>query len=278
MAFAPQYARVAASDIGRNDWVIVISTDTVLDSGATPWVPITGAAFRFTPVDADITFIGTLSGVNVYLALASEVRDSSLRFVSMRALLGRTDTAMGRAVSRALMMAHWRHQTRHCGACGAPATHNDSEPMALCPTCKGTRYPAIHPCVMVAVVKDDSLLLARNRGWPADFYSLVAGFCETGESLEEACAREVLEETNIAITGLRYAASQPWALPSQLMVGFFADYSGGDIKPDGVEISDAQWFTKDTLPRVPTSDFSLAGQLLDMWRAGAPLSQSTGAE
>lgn len=117
-----------------------------------------------------------------------------------------------------------------------------------CLSCSHERYPAVHPCAIVLIRRGDEFLLIRKPEWGEGRYSLVAGFLDFGESLEECAVREVKEETGVDITNVQYVGSQSWPFPSQLMAGFVADYAGGKVVPDTTEIADARWFSRQTLP------------------------------
>jgi len=126
----------------------------------------------------------------------------------------------------------------------------------------------VAPAIIVLIHRGDEVLLVHARNFKGNFYGLVAGFVETGETLEEAVHREVMEETGLTITNLRYFGSQPWPYPSGLMVGFTADYVSGDIHLQREELSRGAWFTKDNLPEIPEK-LSIARQILDDWLAKA---------
>jgi NAD+ diphosphatase len=139
-----------------------------------------------------------------------------------------------------------------------------------CPACGLSSYPRLAPAIIIAVVRRTDngprLLLARNHRFPPGRYSVVAGFVEPGESLEECAEREVLEEVGIRIANLRYFGSQPWPFPHSLMVAFTAEYAGGAITLDGSEIADAGWFAADALPQLPPR-MSIARRLIDWFAA-----------
>ena len=165
----------------------------------------------------------------------------------------------------AKQILHWERQSRHCSRCGAP-----TEPMAgtwgkRCTGCAAEHYPHIHPCAIVLVRKGDQLLLTRKAEWPAGRYSLVAGFLDFGESLEECAMREVREETGIGIENVRYVGSQNWPFPAQLMAGFVADYADGEITVDTTELEDARWFPLDALPSLPPKR-SIARWIIDNFK------------
>jgi NAD+ diphosphatase len=120
--------------------------------------------------------------------------------------------------------------------------------------------------VIVLITNDrDEVLLAHNANFLNRVYSLVAGFVEAGESLEAAVKREVREEVNIEVGEIRYAASQPWPFPNSLMLGFTARHTGGEIRPDGTEILDARWFSRENLPNLPGNG-SIARRLIEQWK------------
>jgi len=163
------------------------------------------------------------------------------------------------------MILHWEQSSRYCGNCGSMMTRLEKEWGKKCQACNIHHFPRIHPCVIGLIIKGDEILLARKAEWADGRYSLVAGFVEFGECLEEAMARETAEETNIQIKNIRYIGSQSWPFPSQLMCGFVADYAGGEIELRDKELADAKWCKLDQLPTLPPKR-SIARHLID--RAG----------
>jgi len=147
---------------------------------------------------------------------------------------------------------HWDRQSRHCSHCGAQTTDISASWGKRCTSCNSEHYPHIHPCAIVLVKRGHELLLTRKAEWTAGRYSLVAGFLDFGESLEECAVREVKEETGIEICNLRYVGSQNWPFPAQLMAGFVAEYAAGEICVERHELEDARWFPVDALPGLPT--------------------------
>jgi NAD+ diphosphatase len=146
---------------------------------------------------------------------------------------------------RAYHVLQWRRESAFCGSCGAPNGDAPLELARLCPKCGRLEFPRIAPAVIVFVTRDDGRgLLAHNVKFKNKVYSLIAGFNEAGESLEATVVREVREEVGIEVAGVRYVTSQPWPFPNSLMVGFLAKYAGGELKPDGKEITDARWLTR----------------------------------
>ena len=165
-------------------------------------------------------------------------------------------------------LAEWYASRRFCGRCGTPVRHSEKERALVCPACGSTYYPVIAPCVLVAVTSGDRLLLTRYARPGASRFVLVAGFVETGESAEQAAAREVMEETGLRIKNLRYAGSQPWGLSGTLAVGFFAELDGPDtIRLDTSELAEACWMERGDIP--PCLDLSsLTMTMIDRFARG----------
>jgi NAD+ diphosphatase len=135
-----------------------------------------------------------------------------------------------------------------------------------CPSCSLLAFPRLAPAMITLVTRGDEALLARGVQFRGPMYSCLAGFVEPGESLEGAVVREVREEVGVEVTNVRYQGSQPWPFPHSLMVGFRAEWAGGDIVCDPTEILDAQWYRRDELPNIPPS-ISIARKLIDAWIA-----------
>lgn len=157
----------------------------------------------------------------------------------------------------------WQRQSAHCSRCGNVTVPINGTWGKKCTHCSAEHFPHIHPCVIVLIRRGDSFLLARKPEWPAGRYSLVAGFLDFGESLEECVQREVREEVGVEVANLRYVGSQNWPFPSQLMAGFVADYAGGTVEVDRKEIEDARWFSPDSLPDSLPGKRSIARWIID---------------
>ena len=160
-------------------------------------------------------------------------------------------------------LLYWDQNTKFCGVCGGPMRF-DTDISKKCEHCGKEVWPQLATAVIVLVRKDKEVLLVHAKNFRTDFYGLVAGFVETGETLEEAVHRDVMEETGLHIKNLKYFASQPWPYPCGLMVGFIADYDGGKIHLQRSELSKGSWFDKDHLPQIPEK-LSIARQLIDHW-------------
>lgn len=209
---------------------------------------------------AEAVMIGELEGQPVYV---TEIPDpvAGLETISLReALLARED-APADLINTGFQVWQWWQEHRYCGRCGRETVFHPRERAKWCDHCQRPWYPRIAPCVIVVIRRGEHLLLARNARVNRPFYSLIAGFVEPGESLEQAVAREVMEETGLQVKNIRYAASQPWPFPHQLMVGFFADYAGGELVLQEEELAEAGWFHPGELPPVPPLT-TIAGRLI----------------
>ncbi|MEM7110858.1 MAG: NAD(+) diphosphatase [Chloroflexota bacterium] len=166
---------------------------------------------------------------------------------------------------RAIQIVDWDRTHQFCGRCGAKTESLAHERSKKCPQCGLTAYPRLAPAIIIAIERPfpdgNRILLARNARFPYGFYSVLAGFVEPGETLEECAHREVFEETGIRIKNVRYFGSQPWPFPHSLMVGFTADYAGGDIVLEEEELDDAAWFRADDMPLTPPS-LSISASLI----------------
>ena len=185
---------------------------------------------------------------------------------NLYSLFGRVPDAVFAAYGRALQMLSWERDHKFCGRCAATTNPTDGGKALACRACGHTAYPRLNPCVIVAVGRGDQLLLATAAGRATGFHSTLAGFIEPGESAEQAVVREVQEEVGIVVANVSYFTSQPWPFPSQLMLGFFADYADGEIAIDPAEIAHADWYGRDDLPTVPPPQ-SIAGQLIHQFFA-----------
>jgi len=166
--------------------------------------------------------------------------------------------------SRALGLLNWRESHRFCGVCGHPLGEHPVEMARMCAHCGHVDYPGISPAVIVRVEKEGRILLARHVERIPDFYSCLAGYVEAGESAEEGVRREIHEEAGIEVRDIRYAGSQYWPYPSQLMLAFTAKWASGELRLQAEELVDAQWFDPTHLPAVPPPG-SVAHRLIHEW-------------
>ena len=202
------------------------------------------------------TYLGMLDDIGCYCGVyegpgSISSRDETFFFSALRPLLGSLSDELFTTAGIGSQIVRWQHTHRFCGRCGAGTVPSKNERALVCGSCGLTFYPRISPAIIVAVQRDEEILLARAPRFPAGLYSVLAGFVEPGESLEECLVREVREEVGISVTDVEYFGSQPWPFPHSLMIGFTARYAGGEIVPDPAEIADAGWFEKDRLPAIP---------------------------
>jgi NAD+ diphosphatase len=176
-------------------------------------------------------------------------------------LLGRVDEQLFALAGRGAQLLDWERDHQFCGRCGQQMQPDTVERAMRCEPCGTVNFPRIAPCVIVLVTRGEELLLARNVNFPRPMYSTLAGFIEAGETVEETLAREVREEVGVEVVNPSYFRSQSWPCPNQLMLGFFAEYAGGDIVCDPREIAEARWFHYRELPMIPPPS-SVAGQLI----------------
>lgn len=188
-------------------------------------------------------------------------------FLHLRGLYGVLDENLFNVAGRALQLSVWNENHQFCSRCGGKVETVNNEMAKKCTTCELVSYPRVSPAVIVAIIKEDEILLARNVNFPGNMFSLVAGFVEAGETLEECVEREVFEEVGVKIKNIQYLASQPWSYPHSMMIGYIAEYDSGEILVDGKEISEAYWFKRDQLPELP-SRVSIARKIIDAYIEG----------
>jgi NAD+ diphosphatase len=208
-----------------------------------------------------------LGQLDRHLCYAGEVAQGTIppagmAFEGLRQVYGRLDEDLFWIAARAVQIIDWDRAHQFCGRCGVPLKTQTDERAKACPKCGLLHFPRLAPAIIVLVERGNQLLLARSRHFMPGMYSVLAGFVEPGESLEEAVSREVKEEVGIEIKDIKYFGSQPWPFPHSLMIGFTATYAGGEISLDDKEIEDAGWFTAEKLPRIP-GKISIARKLID---------------
>jgi NAD+ diphosphatase len=214
-------------------------------------------------------FLFSLNNINCFLVNDCIVPDDpgyGYHEISFFRTLQQIEIAWASIV--ALQLMNWYMSNRFCGKCGSAMVPKKDERALACTGCENIVYPKISPAIIVAILSRDKILLARGTNFRGGFYSLVAGYADIGESLEEAVAREVKEEVGLDVRNIRYYGSQPWPLSGSMMIGFVAEADDHQpIKIDPKEIGDAGWYTRDNLPNHPTT-ISIAGEMIEKFGKG----------
>lgn len=162
----------------------------------------------------------------------------------------------------------WYQNNKICGRCGDKLEKDKKERMLHCPVCGNTIYPKISPAVIVGVIDKDRLLMTKYAHGVYKRYSLIAGFTEIGETLEETVEREVMEEAGLKVKNIRYYKSQPWSFSDTLLMGFYAELDGNDsVILDETELSEGTWFKREEIPTEP-DDISLTNEMIINFKNG----------
>ena len=213
-------------------------------------------------------FLFSVDDTRFFLAMdESDFQKNGYTYKTIREI---RDICSGKEVFAAFTAYHlwrWYADNWYCGRCGEKLIHSDKERALVCPKCGNTIYPRINPAVIVGVTKGDCLLITRyNRGFAHN--ALVAGFTEIGETLEETVAREVMEETGIKVTNIRYYKSQPWGMAQDILVGYFCDAADdGEIRMDKNELKYAEWVKREDIVLQP-NNLSLTNEMMSVFRDG----------
>lgn len=247
-------------------WFIVQGNQLLTDpNGKLPCADIAQFPLAETEYTAKI---GELEGRSAYVLLwpAAEAEPAGYRWTPLRQLFLNSNAETFALAGRACQVQHFLQTHQYCGRCGSDTVHVEHELAVLCPQCDFVCYPRISPCIIVAIYRGTDILLARGNRHPEGVFSLLAGFVESGESLEEAVHREVFEEAGIEICDIHYAFSQPWPFPHSLMAGFTAQWKSGDLKLDPSELIEGGWFPLDDLPQIPPAG-TIASRLIAIVKA-----------
>jgi NAD+ diphosphatase len=211
---------------------------------------------------------------------AAEGDRSRLTLLGLREAAAALPQADGGLAAYAAALLNWHRRHRFCANCGAPTEVREGGHVRRCPSCGAEHHPRTDPVVIMLVLRGDDVLLGRQATWPFGRYSALAGFVEPGESLEEAVAREVLEESGVRIGAPRYVSSQPWPFPASLMLGFVAPWEAGEPQIGDEELEDARWFSREEVEaavrgqgalRLPPP-MAIARRLIDGWLETSPRS------
>ena len=221
----------------------------LLKDGALVWLP-GGLATRLGG-EEHLLFLG-LDGDTALFALdlegAADPAEGPLEgfgeFGDLRGAAARLPVGDTGLLSTARSLFEWRRRHRFCSVCGNLSRQTDGGWKRVCPACNGQHFPRVDPCVIMLPVIGDKCLVGRQAAWAAGRFSTLAGFVEPGESIEEACAREVKEEAGLTVTSVRYHSSQPWPYPSNMMIGLIAEVSDENAAPDLTELEAVRWLSR----------------------------------
>lgn len=254
MHFTP--AVIAPDGLGGDRvWMIFQGARVlVADDPSAPFFPELKDAGWLGLPEVSRHFVGSWMGKGVYAVATHDdvLAPEGYHFEDLRRVLGQVSDELFAVTGRALQILEWDVSHRFCGRCGTPTTaHPRGERAKVCSACHTSYYPRINPCMIVLVTRGEELLLARAQRFNRPMFSTLAGFVEAGESVEETLVREVREEVGVEVRNARYFASQSWPFPGNLMLGFHAEYAGGDIVLQEEEIAEARFFHYSDLPQIP---------------------------
>jgi NAD+ diphosphatase len=207
-------------------------------------------------------YLGRYDGLPCHAVdLADESLPAGMDFKDLRQVYGLLEEDLFVLGGRAVQIVEWDRTHQYCGRCGSRTQTKETERAKVCPRCGLHNFPRLSPAIIVAVERGDAILLARSAHFPQGLFSVLAGFVEPGETIEECVVREVKEEVGITVGNVRYFGSQPWPFPNSLMLGFTAEYVDGELELDPTEIAEAGWFRADSLPSIP-GRISIAGRMI----------------
>jgi len=261
---------IIADSIAEDDYIFHYNEHSVL-------LKTTGDGFEI-PRKKDVstifniiegTFLFSLNEVRCFLIREEPIclNDGfSYKEISFFRLLQPQETAWVGIVG--FQLNNWYLQHKFCGKCGSETKEKPDERAIICPNCHTTVYPNISPAIIVAIISNNKILLAHNSNFEENRYSLVAGYVDIGESLEETVRREVREEVGLEVKNIRYYKSQPWPFSGSMMIGFIAEADDTQpVRPDNIEITEARWFNRENLPNHPPT-ISIAGELIHKFEKG----------
>lgn len=277
---------VAATLGGARVRIVAVHDSRILiQRDAAGWSPayLAGAdAERLALRSADLVMLGRRDECVYFAAEITDpgpvlVDPAAARFEDLRVAGGLLPADEAGVLAYARAMLYWRSRHRFCGACGAPTRSASAGHVMKCTSesCAIDHFPRLDPAIIVLITDGERALLGRQASWPPGRYSTIAGFVEPGESLEDAVAREVLEETGVAVSECEYHSSQPWPFPSSLMIGFTARAAADAVPRADEELEDARWFTRADIaagfPGLPPP-LSVSFRLIEHWYdAGSPV-------
>jgi NAD+ diphosphatase len=280
IAFAGAVLDRAPMERRRPEWLAERRSDprarAVLMSERGIWLD--GSRLVLAPPSDDAVFLGLAGETPLFADDVSGAEPDQGRPAGLREAATELSAEEAMLAGYAGSLLAWHRRHRFCANCGAATEPRDAGHERHCPACDAHHFPRTDPVIIVRVTDArDRLLLGRQARWPAGRFSLLAGYVEPGETLEEAVRREVLEESGVELREVAYIASQPWPFPSSLMLGFSALATGGDPAPGDDELAEVRWFDRHEVERAARGEgpfalappYSIARRLIDAWLAGA---------
>jgi NAD+ diphosphatase len=251
--------------------IVVSREGPFLDAGSDPARPALVPLAELEDVTEPV-LLG-LDAAGPLFAVAGDSLEGARTAMSLRDAGGRVSQADGGLLAYATAVIGWHRNHRFCARCGTPTNIADAGHVRRCPNCGAVHHPRTDPVVIMLVHDGDRALLGRQARWPEGRYSALAGFVEPGESLEEAVAREVAEESGVEVTGISFRSSQPWPFPASLMIGFHARFAGGEPSVRDEELEDVRWFTRREVAAAANGQtdihlpppVAIARRLIDEW-------------
>ena len=261
---------IITDNIAEDDYILHYNEKSLL-------LKINGDEFQL-PTKKDVsdifdttesTFLFSLNGVRCFLVWnATRLIDDRFVYKEINSFRTLNPREIAWICIVGFQLNNWYLENKFCGKCGTKTAEKPDERAIICPNCNTVVFPKISPAIIVAILCKDKILLAHNSNFEQKRYSLVAGYVDVGETLEETVMREVKEEVGLDVKNIRYYKSQPWAFSGSMMIGFTAEADDTQpIRPDNVEITEADWFSRENLPNHPPK-ISIAGEMIDKFKKG----------
>ena len=261
---------IITDNIAEDDYILHYNEKSLL-------LKINGDEFQL-PTKKDVsdildttesTFLFSLNGVRCFLVWnATKLIDNRFVYKEINSFRTLNPREIAWICIVGFQLNNWYLENKFCGKCGTKTAEKPDERAIICPNCNTVVFPKISPAIIVAILCKDKILLAHNSNFEQKRYSLVAGYVDVGETLEETVMREVKEEVGLDVKNIRYYKSQPWAFSGSMMIGFTAEADDTQpIRPDNVEITEADWFSRENLPNHPPK-ISIAGEMIDKFEKG----------
>jgi NAD+ diphosphatase len=264
-----RYQPAVTSEPGNDCYVywFIFSMNKLLIKNDELGIPYSRSLKELNLSPLRMQYLGTLQEQPCYSAEVSPdtIAPEGMSFRELMSLYGVLDEDIYLLAGRAVQIVRWDQQHQYCGRCGHKTETLQGERAKKCPACGFISYPRLSPATITAVLKDNKILLTHYAAFRGNMHTIIAGFVEPGETLEECVKREIQEEVGIQVKNIKYFKSQPWPYPNSLMIGFTAEYESGEISVDNTEISEAAWYDLNSLPELPPK-MSIAREIIDWFK------------